>query len=66
MTYLTVLQTKVCHTSHWRSLPLREVFINLINTIRDMVVRLVKQLASGGLIENDVLEQLNDPGTFVA
>lgn len=47
--YFAVFQTKVRYASHRRRLSFRQVLVHLVDTIRYMVVRLVKQLASSSV-----------------
>lgn len=49
MTHLAILQTQVCDSTHRRSLPLGEIFVYLVNAIRDVVVSLVKQVTSANV-----------------
>lgn len=52
--HLTVLQTEIGDATHGCSLALRQVFIDLIDAIGDMVVCLVEQFASARrLNDND-------------
>ena len=53
VTYLTVFQTEIRHTSHGRGFPLRQVLIHLIDALRNMVVCLVEQVASIAMSEQD-------------
>lgn len=46
MTYFTILQTEVCHTSHGCGLSLGKVLVNLIDAIGDVVVSFVEQVTA--------------------